>query len=353
MDVTTSANSYCNGSVNYNTASYHHLLDSAFYIDNFLIIYNILLASIGIPINVSVIGAIVVLRRPHLTRNFAWIGIGISNIFSLVTVMAVGVSVRWESSAPTHALCNLFVPLSIATQILNFMLAKVERHIAITYPNLHKSHAIPIIITAVQFGCSLLVVVMGLVFNFKLFEEFVSQIFISTWTFKLVGSIILGFLPLCLTCQVIVGTRTRILSIEINYPGNATVELGNLRDVSPVEQDNVDDLAKTRNNELAEQRSYFVRIGNNVVSRLELGAARTVDIMTAIYLLFVMTPVFTSFVVVSICLLLSSSLPYDCSPFIGGFYYTGGILNSLHSGIVNPVAFVIVSKRFYDNFFKS
>jgi len=301
-----------------------------------------------------VIGAIVLLRRPHLTRNFAWIGIGISNIFSLVTVMAVGLSVRWESSASTHALCSWFVPLSIATQILNFMLAKVERHIAITYPHWHKSHATPIIVTAVQFASLLLIVVMGLVFNFQLFEEFVSKIFSCTWTFKLVGSIIFGVLPLCLTCQVIVGTRTRILSIEINYPGNAAVELDNLRGVSPVEQDNVDDLSPgTQNNEPAEQRSYFVRIGNNLVSRLELSAAQTVDIITALYLLFVITPVFISFVVVSICLQTSSSSSSDCSSFIGGFYYTGGILNSLYSGIVNPVAFGLVSKRFYDNFFKS
>ncbi len=62
------------------------LIDTAHYVDDFLYTIHIVSATIGIPINLLLIGIFVVLRRLRLSRNFTWIGIGISNICILVKI---------------------------------------------------------------------------------------------------------------------------------------------------------------------------------------------------------------------------------------------------------------------------
>jgi len=111
------------------------LIDTAHYVDDFLYTIHIVSATIGIPINLLLIGIFVVLRRLRLSRNFTWIGIGISNICILASQLMVDVSVRWKSSSLTRSILFWSAILSNATQSNSFLLALLARYISITHPN--------------------------------------------------------------------------------------------------------------------------------------------------------------------------------------------------------------------------
>ncbi len=113
-------------------------LDSAYYIGDFLYVCQLIFVIVGIPLNLFLVGFIVILKRLHLQRNFIWIGVGISNIGVVVTHLMEYLSIRWRSSFSTKNLCAVLLILSIASQTWNFAIATIERHIFLTYPEWHK-----------------------------------------------------------------------------------------------------------------------------------------------------------------------------------------------------------------------
>lgn len=127
-------------------------LDSAYYIGNFLYVCQLIFVIVGIPLNSFLVGIIVILKRLHLQRNFIWIGIGISNIAVLATRLMEYLSIRWMSSFSTKNLCAVFIILSIASQMWNFAIASLERHIFLTYPEWHKRNITIRFIKAIEFG---------------------------------------------------------------------------------------------------------------------------------------------------------------------------------------------------------
>ena len=85
---------------------------------------------------------------------------------------------------------------------------------------------------------------------------------------------------------------------------------------------------------------YFVHVGNNRISELEVKAKETFHYLAYIYLML-MTPTLISLISALICLQVSSS---SCSLVLVPFYHIGVLMSCLHSGIANPVAFVLLSK---------
>jgi len=61
----------------------HHIFDAVHYIDDFMYICGIVFFLISVPLNLILIGAIVLLKRLHLPRILLWLGTGFSNIFIL------------------------------------------------------------------------------------------------------------------------------------------------------------------------------------------------------------------------------------------------------------------------------
>jgi len=105
---------------------------------------------------------------------------------------------------------------------------------------------------------------------------------------------------------------------------------------------------KENNKQKQHSKEHFVRIGNNRISQLEVGAKQTFHYLAFIYLIF-MAPSLISFIFVLICLQVS---PSSYSSFMGAFYHICVITSCLHSGIVDPVAFVFLSKDLF-SYFKS
>ncbi len=142
---------------------FQNLFDAVHYIDDFLYICDLVSVTIGIPLNLVVIGTILLLKRLHLQRNFIWIGIGTSNIIILASHLTADLFVRLGSSASARALSIWFVALSTATQTVNISFAHLERYMCIYHSKWHKILLTTTSIIAVQLSSFvLLFLVVGL-----------------------------------------------------------------------------------------------------------------------------------------------------------------------------------------------
>jgi len=298
-----------------------NLFDAVHYIDDFLYVSDIISVTIGIPLNLMVIGAILWIKRLHLQRNFIWIGIGTSNITILASHLMADLFVRLGGSASTRALSIWFVALSTAIQTVNISFAHLERYMCLNHPKWHKILFTTTFIIAVQLSSFvLLFLVLGLT-NIPIFQElFLNQLF-SSWGFKLVGSLFMGLLPLFLAGQIaVMGTKTR--------------------------QDNPDSVEKHNSNNMDKSSSHFVVVGNNRVSRQDFNAAQNTFLTSKIYLVF-QTSILISVALVIGCVFKAHSSVEEahskCSSFVQGFYYTCGISSVLYSSIIDPIVFVALS----------
>jgi len=304
---------------------FQNLFDAVHYIDDFLYICDLISVTIGVPLNLVVIGAILLLKRLHLQRNFIWIGVGTSNIIILASHLMADLIVRLGNSASARALSIWFVALSTATQTLNISFAHLERYICINHPKWHKILFTTTSIIVVQLSSFvLLFLVLGLT-NIPIFQDlFLNRLF-SSWGFKLVGTLFMGLLPLCLAGQIaVMRTQTR--------------------------KDNPSDsVEKEDSNNKVISSSHFVVVGNDRVSLQDFNAAQNTFLMSKVYLIF-QTSILISVALVISCVIGAYSSVLEgtpdgttCSSLVQGFYYTCGISSVFYSSIVDPIAFVTLS----------
>jgi len=299
--------------------SHQYLFDVVLYIDDVHYVFNIIFALVGIPINLLIMGVIVLFKRFHLPRNFIWLGIGMSNVLILASHLLIVQSILWGSSLSTRALHIWFVVLSDAVQTWNVFFAVLERHVCIHYPKWHKILFTTTSITVAQLSSFVILFLVFGITQLQIFQDiFMSGVF-SSWHFKLIGSIIFGFLPFCLVGQAAIMRTT----CHRNVP---SIETDNDHVIQP----------KTSN-------TNFILIGNNLISRLDFDAAQSFYFLVKMHLIL-MVIILIPFVLIFICLQQVSE--QECSPFIQGFYYTSNLLDCLHSSIANPVAFVLLSRDF-------
>jgi len=342
------------------------IFDVVHYIDEIIYMCDIIFSLIGIPLNLIVIGAIVLLKRLHLPRVLIWLGTGFSNILILTTSLMVSLSVRLRSSSSTRILFFLAVVFSFCYQTLNIIFSQLERHVCIYHPNWHKklftTTTIPIIqVTSFLVPISMLIGIA----NLEAFQEFISPFF-SSWYFTLMATIVLGTLPIGLIGQLAV---SRALVRKIKCP---PVEISSEIRPSPqsifsLDEENVDKIGKTiesknhypsplpkisRNNEKQKNNiereskvsSRFLYVGSNRISRLDLDSHRTFSFLAKIYLVFVIITHLVSFAPVFGCLRWFDDTDESrCTSFVQLFYYFSNILSCLNSSILNPVGFVALS----------
>lgn len=292
------------------------------------------------------IGVIFLFKRLHLPRNLSWIGIGISNIFHIGANLVVSVSVRLGSiTSSARALSIWFSALSNATLTWNILFALLERHVCINYPRWHKRLFTNISIPIIQ-SCSfvLLFLVFGMT-KLQVFQELFLDQFFSSRNFKLLGTLFIGMLPFLLAGQLaFMATKT-----QQSYPVAETIKVQQVVRPNNGQQHNDDEAADPYDDDETDNKeqqaaSHFVTIGKNRISRLELEAYRTIYLIGIIYFTL-MVLIFISFVLVFVCIRWRES-PSECSPFVQGFYYSINLLHCLHSSIVNPLAFGLLSKDF-------
>ena len=308
------------------------ILDIVHYVDNFLSVCHIVPACIGIPVNLLLIGTIVSVKRFHLPRNFAWLGVGISNICLLTSYMVANIVVRLNSTSSTRSFCTWLAIISVTNQSLNFVLFQGERIIFMYFPRWHLRYLSVAWIAAIQLGCSLLIFAIGIIENFQVFADFVFQFF-SSQSFIVVGSLTTGLLPIFLIGQMIImGNKTKK-----HYPSVEVVCIKPRRSSCPGQQ------VQNRLQSYHRKR-HFVLIGKQRVSAIDIDAAQNVFFMGKVYFFATIFPKMVLFCLVSICLQLSSPSRADatCMSFIQAFYYLSGLL-CIHSGIVNPIIFAYYS----------
>lgn len=256
-----------------------------------------------------------------------------------------------KASPSTRSLCTYLVALSHGYQVVIFLIVLLERYISIFYPVSHKLHITIGRIMVVQFGCPLLFSLLLVTKKYEAIEEYVMYQFFSSQIFKVIGTMVLGLLPVFLILQLgIMQIKT-----QKSYPPAEAIQLQSKRPdegQSPTEN---------------QQKHYFVLIGNNRVSQIELEAYQNIFLMGKIFLAFTLL-ILISFGKVAVCLQQSETAgttllvgdTAQCSTAIQVFHYVSGSLLSFHSAFVNPFIliysssdFISVWKSFRNRFFCS
>jgi len=173
------------------------MLDIAYYNHDFLYVFHLINSTLGITINLLLIGTIVFVKRLRLPRNFTWIGIGISNICVLTAYAVTQACLHFKSSFSIRSLCTWYTTVTITNQTVSFLLAQLERHIFITYPKWHLTNVTVDWIIATQLSCSFLIFLLGNLVNLPVFREYLTHYFGSE-NFKIRGSFFLLLLPVIL-----------------------------------------------------------------------------------------------------------------------------------------------------------
>ncbi len=173
------------------------ILDIGYYNNDYLYICHMLNSTLGILFNLILIGAIVFFKRLRLTRNFSWVGIGISNICVLTAYIVTQLCLQYKCSFSTRSLCTWFTTVAVANQTVSFLLSQLERHIFITYPKWHLTNITVGWIIAIQLSCFFFIFLLGNLVNLPVFREYLTHYFGSE-NFKMRGSIFLLLLPVIL-----------------------------------------------------------------------------------------------------------------------------------------------------------
>jgi len=183
--------------------------------------------------------------------------------------------------------------------------------------------------------------------NFEVFQPYLSSFF-DSWNFKVVGTFFAIIFPAFLAGFVgfLVVFKKQIQQAT---PEDPSVVINHFKSVNRLhDKKNIIKIPPAVEKEHKEKQriSHFVHVGNNRISELEVGAKQTFNYLAYIYLIFV-APTLISFISVWICLQVSSS---SCTLFLVAFHYIGVLVSCFHSGIANPIAFVLLSKDLFSCF---
>jgi len=353
------------------------------FMDNFLAGGHLVCALIGTPINLMIILFIVFCRRlRRQPRNIIWIGIGFSNIFILV-VNILELSVFYSPEATE--LCRVrffFNGMPAATLLMNYFFSLVERYLSMFHLLWYRHYVTVRLVSAIQLAAFvLLLFLMKSHYIFGLTEVKCTVVHPLDRTIYFIFTII--FLILVIFCQV---TLYKMIKKHLEIPGtnedqntnestNTTTNSGGAAAAASNIQQDVLIAAPERNEETyippeeavralqvesnqatTKQNHQFVRIRDQMVSRLELEATRNVMLNVGLLLLFASTWI-TSVALTMICQAniirmnideeeTSKAVVEQCSSYQWAISYTRLILLIAQS-IYQSICYVIRSKYFF------
>lgn len=334
------------------------------YMDSFLCVTHLMCASVGFPLNFLVISFIVHSKRLHLPRNFAWLGVAFSNIVILLNRCIELCAVVLQN----QLLCRIFifmVGLPYATLLLNLFLALVDRFVSIVYASWYKRHVqICYIIAGQIIAVTLLIFVTKFSYIFRLIS--VDCHFNLTDAIE-VSVVIHILIVLCIAGQITVYYKTKnvllIASQNVNpqsdltlsvfrchHPNRETTEQGNF-----AVNVGVDLLANDEENHIRhnpntqhncqiyfneEGNSFFVRVGNQTISRLEIEAAR--NLTAGILSLFLFSVPSIVFLVIRMSCVHFFNDAERCTALTWVLSYTSELI--LLFTIYHPIIFMVRSR---------
>jgi len=351
------------------------------FMDTFLAGGHIVCALIGTPINLMMIEFIIF--DPHLRRhprNIIWIGIGFSNILVLfINILEVLVFFYPEATE----LCRLRFFLNgfpATTLLMNYFFSLIERYLS-TFHLLWYRRCVTVgLVSGIQLAAFvMLLFLMKFHYIFGLLEVKCTVVHPLDRTMYFV--FITFFLILCFSGQLalynmikkyleVPGTNEDQMTNEgINTTNNTRGEAAATSDIQrevpitgPLPERNGDsritpeDPIETLREDINKTQNYqFVRIRNQMVSRLELEATRNVMLHVGLLLLFASSWI-TSVVSTMICQAFTVNMDMDeeqkskavvekCSPYHWAISYTRLILLIAHS-IYQSISYVIRGKEF-------
>jgi len=360
------------------------------FMDTFLACGHLVCALLGTTINVMIIQFIIFGRhlRRH-PRNIIWIGIGFSNIFILL-INILELSVFYYPEATELCRARFFLNGFPATTLLvNYFFSLVERYLSIFHLIWYRRYVTVRLVGAIQLAAFvLLFFLMKSHYIFGLIEVKCTVVHPVDRTIYFV--FITFFIILCLSGQL---TLYKMIKQHLEIPGtnkdqntnggittnggatttNAIGEASAL--TSNIQQDVQITASRHEGNEntygaqeeaigalqvelnqtITKQNHQFVRIRNQMVSRLELEATRNVMLNVGLLLLFSSTWI-TSVVLTMICQAYTINQDMDeeqkskavvehCSLYHWAISYTRFILLIAHS-IYQSISYIIRSKDF-------
>jgi len=359
------------------------------FMDTFLACGNLVCALLGVPMNLVIIIFIIFCRRlRRQPRNIIWIGIGFSNIFILLMNM-IELSLFYSPEATELCHVKFFLNgLPGATLLMNNFFSLVERYLAIFHLLWYRRCVTVRLVSGIQLSSFILLLfLMKSHFIFGLAE--VKCTVAHPLDRTIYFFFIIFFLVLCFFGQLtlykmikkyleIPGTNEDQntnggINTTINSGGAAAAATSNIQQDSPItapppernkeshiviEEEAIEALQEDINQTIGQQNHQFVRIRNQMVSRLELEATRNV-ILNVGLLLLVASTWMTSTASTLICQAYtistnkytdeeqkSKAVVEQCSPYHWAISYTRFILLIAHS-IYQSICYVIRSKDFF------
>ena len=334
-----------------------------FPMDLFLATNYVICNVIGLPLNVLTAIYIVLTPRLHQTRNIIWLGVAFSNVLVLSEHLVEFHAYQFQSDT-AKKIFSLVAGLPYGSLMMNLFLLLTDRYVSIAHSDWYKRK---VTITWIVSGqIALFSIICVLMKGPYLLEIFPFPPRITTTELKLFS--VTGFftLILCVFGQIFVyakikcflrlekdmdispSTNRRIYNRKGKNTHQTTEFMG--EELPEAEQENSLDhfhchqtATPSRKNTAVTTSPHFIQIGNEVISRLELKAARHALDSVTLLLVFAL-PTYATFM----CAITADCSPatthlisQDCSTYLWTFAYTRGI--SLLYVVVNPIFFTIRS----------
>ena len=346
--------------------------EEAVYMDTILASGHLICVLLGIPINLIIILLIIVRRRlRRQPRNLIWIGIGVSNIFVLITNTFELIGYYLPEAEELCRIRFFLVGLPVACLLMNNILSMVDRYLAIFHPVWYRR------CVTVRWVLRIQVVAFTLLFLLMKLHYILGLIQVKcNVVHPLDRAVFIGFIffftILCLFGQLIVyfmiktylvlpsskeGENTSGSNNTTTNPAGAVPSIENIQQGDPTGPpviDNQEYIAPEeavralgqyveKNNSTMKKNLYFVRIRHEMVSRLELEATQNVILSVGLLLLFALP-----WIISSISALIchgnvvrqvmndkegkpEASAVGQCSPYYWAISYTRLILLIAHS----------------------
>ncbi|KZS14955.1 Uncharacterized protein APZ42_019463 [Daphnia magna] len=222
--------------------------------------------SVGAPLNLLIAVVIIVQRRLHKPRHIAWLGVTFSNLFAqVVSVNELIVFYLMPESKTACWIFSLLVGIPYASLLLNLLLGLIDRFIAITFPLWHKNQVSVKLIIAEQLTG---VVLLSILFKASHFWDGIRKN-VSCLKNEPHGKIIVLTLTVlvtsCFIAQIVIYLKTKTYFLQQRE--------GRCQSMSSLSQ--ADRPQNVLEQSTAKSPEFFVHVGSNAISKLEIEATWT------------------------------------------------------------------------------
>ena len=326
--------------------------------NKFVATINVICSVVGIPMNVLTAVFILLKRRLHQTRNILWLSVAFSNVFILLHQLVEFYAYQFKSEA-AEKIFILVLGLPDTSLALNLFLSLVDRYVCIAHSSWYKRKVKTTWIISGQIGCFSILCVLTKGQYYLPFIPFPEELNSITNT-KIVRIVGLIILLLCTVSPVFLYFKVKYyldlgndagtpvsshIRAQYNYkarqPQAKNMQTTEFMGGETQEENSLDDFHRHRaaaaslQNRQATKSSFFIHVGNNKISRLDLKSARLAVENVSLFLVFFL-PFYVAlmFAISADCFSVNMVLQ-KCSPFLWTVTYTRVLV--VFYTIVSPI----------------